>query len=263
MHPHHKQLILTGIFTLTAPLLNACAIQGSGNIETIQPPIEAGTITELELNFGLEAVVSQGTPAEVSITGDDNLLAEIVVRQSGETLFIGFPDSVGGYRPTQPIRIEAVLPDAERFVSSGGGVISLDGPFDGDHFEFVLSGGGSLDADSIVGKSVLVELSGGGDARLDTIDVDSVDIDSSGGGATEVRGRTGALEAHLSGGGTLDAIECEADAVSLELSGGSDASVHAIELLEVSASAGGTVVYRGDPETIEKDLSGGSELKKE
>lgn len=263
MHPHHNQLILIGLFTLTVPMLGACGIQGSGNIETIEAPLGAGDIAELELNFGLEAVVSQGSPAQVNITGDDNLLAEIVVRQTGETLFIGFPDSVGGYRPTQPIRVEAVLPDAERFVSSGGGVISLDGPFDGDHFEFVLSGGGSLDADSVAGKSVLVDLSGGGDARLDAIDVDSVEIDSSGGGAAEIHGRAGALEANLSGGGTLDAIECEADAVSLDLSGGSDASVHATEFLDVSVSAGGTVVYRGDPETIEKDLSGGSELKKE
>jgi hypothetical protein len=263
MRFHHNSLIVAGLFTLTVPMLSACAIEGSGSIETIEPPLEDRTIAELELNFGLEAVVSQGETAQVSITGDDNLLAELVVRQSGETLFIGFPDSVGGYHPTRPIRVEAVLPEAARFVSSGGGVISLDGPFDGDHFEFVLSGGGSLDAASITGKSVLVELSGGGDARLDDLDVDSVEIDSSGGGAAEVSGRAGALEANLSGGGTLDAIECEAAAVSLELSGGSDASVHATEFLDVSASAGGTVVYRGDPETIEKDLSGGSELEKE
>lgn len=260
---HHNPLIKTALLTLTLPLLNACAIQGSGNLETIEPALETGTITELEFNFGLEAVISQGEPAQVTITGDDNLLAEIVVRQTGETLFIGFPDSVGGYRPTRPIQVEAVLPEAQRFVSSGGGVILLDGPFDGDHFEFVLSGGGSLETHSIAGKSVLVEFSGGGDALLDGLDVDSVNIDSSGGGTAEIRGRTGALEADVSGGGSLDAIECEADAVSLELSGGSDASVHATEVLDVSASAGGTVVYRGDPETIEKDLSGGSELKKE
>lgn len=263
MHPHHKQLIAICLFTLTIPMQSACAIQGSGSIETIEPPLEAGTITELELNFGLEAVVSQGEPAQVNITGDDNLLAEIVVRQTGEKLFIGFPDSLGGYRPTRPIQVEAVLPEAERFVSSGGGALLLDGPFDGDHFEFVLSGGGSLETQSIAGKSVLVELSGGGDARLDAIDVDSVEIDSSGGGAAEIRGRAGALEADVSGGGTLDAIECEAEAVSLESSGGSVASVHATDLLDVSVSGGGTVVYRGDPETIEKELSGGSELKKE
>lgn len=61
----------------------------------------------------------------------------------------------------------------------------------------------------------------------------------------------------------LEALDLMAKAVSLDLSGGSDARVHATSSLDANASGGGTVTYRGEPKTIKKELSGGSQLESE
>lgn len=247
---------------LSLALLCGCAIEGSGHIETIDPELQ-GDIQELKVHSGLHATITQGKKRSLRITGDDNLLEELVVRESQGTLEIGFPDSLSGYRPTQPIVVEASLPIATQFSSSGGGHLTLKDTFKGDDFSFDISGGGKLVAEDLRATSVFLDQSGGGSARLSDLDVETVLINSTGGGEVRLTGQTSELEAEVSGGGRLEALELQAKSVTLDLSGGSDAKVHATSSLRAHVSGGGSVTYRGKPKTIEKDLSGGSELKPE
>lgn len=251
------------LLCLTLTSCDAFAIKGSGTIGTLEPELQLEEVDELEIASGLTALVSRGKDANLRITGDDNLLAELVIREHSHRIYIGFPDSAGGYRPTQPIYIEVTLPKLESIVSSAGSDIALDPDFEGVALDLEISGGGTLEASALTAKSVALDVSGGGDVSLRNLHLDEITLDLSGGGDAELTGQADTLEAHLSGGGTLDAIECETRVASLELDGGADASVHATEVLDVEASGGGTIVYRGAPDTIKKHLSGDAELTRE
>lgn len=254
------QALVSTFLSLT--LLSACAIEGSGHIETIEPKLD-GDVRELSVHSGLRATVTQGDKPSLRITGDDNLLEELVTRESKGTLEIGLPDSLGGYRPSEPILVEASLPLATRFSSSGGGRLTLEGMFEGDDLALHGSGGGQLTVEGFTGTSLFLGQSGGGTARLAELELETLLIESAGGGEVRLSGQAGDLAVQLSGGGRLEALDLMAKAVSLDLSGGSDARVHATSSLDANVSGGGTVTYRGEPKTIKKELSGGSQLESE
>ncbi len=256
----HLKTIASASFSLV--LLCGCAIEGSGHIETMDTKLD-GDIRELKVQSGLHATVTQGKSPSLRIAGDDNLLEELVIRESKGTLEVGFPSGLGGYHPTQPIAVEASLPLASHFSSSGGGRLILKDTFKGDDFSLNVSGGGELVVEDLRGTSLSLDQAGGGSAQLSELDLETVLIDSAGGGEVRLSGQTSELEVEVSGGGRLEALDLRAKSVTLDLSGGSQAKVHATSSLRANVSGGGSVTYRGEPKTIEKDLSGGSQLEPE
>jgi hypothetical protein len=257
-------LVSTLILTLGAIGCEAWAISGSGKLKSIEPDLQNATaLRRLDVCCGFSVNVSQSETAHLKITTDDNLIPELIVEEHGDELRIGFPESLGGYQPSRPVEVNLALPNLDRVLASGGTHVELQEAFQVGRLQIEISGGGSLDAAALGGSSLELELSGGSGATLADLDLDTMFLDVSGGGSVSLDGKLGALEAGLSGGSELDAIECQTETTSLNVSGGGYASVHATEVLDVDASGGAEVIYRGEPDTIEKELSGGSTLRQE
>jgi Putative auto-transporter adhesin, head GIN domain len=266
-HLGHSFLLAARLSLLPASLLFASgcdgfAIRGSGKIVTVEPELRGqASLKRLSVCCGFHVAVQLGEQADLQIRGDDNLLEEIMVRTEGDELSVGFPESLGGYRPTQPIEVEVTLTDLTHLSASGGSEIRLNGELAVERLAIEMSGGGYLTTEALRGRSLELDLSGGSLVDLGGLDLDSLGVDASGGAELTLGGEVGTLEASLSGGGKLRAFECEADAVSLSMSGGGNAEVNARDVLDVSASGGSYVFYRGEPETIAIDLSGGSSVE--
>ena len=66
----------------------------------------------------------------------------------------------------------------------------------------------------------------------------------------------------VSGGSEADLEELDAEVVAAVVSSGSEATLSATKALELTASGGSEVEYRGTPAILEINTSGGSEVSR-
>lgn len=103
--------------------------------------------------------------------------------------------------------------------------------------------------------------SGGSDIEGAKVHTDSdVAVVASAGSGVEIQGRCKALALVVSGGSEADLEELDAEVVAAVVSGGSEATLSASKALELTASGGSEVEYRGTPAILEVNTSGGSEV---
>ena len=107
-------------------------------------------------------------------------------------------------------------------------------------------------------------VSGGSEIEIyDLIDTtDDIAIAASGGSEVTLKGRCNGVAVSVSGGSDVDLEELEAQHVSAAVSGGSDLSVYAVKGLEVSATGGSEVEYKGEPIIKDFKTSGGSSIER-
>lgn len=201
---------------------SACGevVDGSGTIET--RTIEATDFTRITVCCGYNVTLTLGADEGVEITGDDNIIADIVAERSGSTLNLEYGDAGVSYRPTQAIQIAITAEQIRSFASSGGS---------------------KLHAAEIYADDFVLVMSGGGTANIDGGEVTSQDV-------------------ALSGGSVYKAANLKSARADLDMSGGSMAAVWATESLDVAASGGSQIQYKGDPATTDFQLSGGSTVEK-
>lgn len=183
---------LLGALALLAPLV-ACHpyIQGDGVFH--EESREVGAFTGVSVTDGVVAAVTLGQAQSVRVSGDENLVPEVVteVRTDPErqipVLDVSF--AAAGYRPVHPLRVEVVLPalrlirvgpatqltassvasDALAVVASDGALVTVSGG-GGASLEVSLSGGqggARLDASGYPSASAAVTLTGGSLAQVD------------------------------------------------------------------------------------------------
>ena len=83
---------------------------------------------------------------------------------------------------------------------------------------------------------------------------------NSGGSDIDLSGKVKIFRAQASGGSDTDATKLEAEECYVTASGGSDIDVFATGKLFVKASGGSDVSYKGNPQPINAEMSGGSDL---
>lgn len=101
-----------------------------------------------------------------------------------------------------------------------------------------------------------VEVNGVAALELSGMQSGELEMELNGAGATRARGTVDALALEVNGAGEIDATELVASTVDVEISGAGKAKVHAIKELYAELSGVGSVRYTGDPERVEKDVSG-------
>lgn len=109
-----------------------------------------------------------------------------------------------------------------------------------------------------------ISSSGAGSFRVTDIKNERVKIDASGASTLEMSGVTVALDLSISGASNVDTEKLHAARVKISLSGAGKATVFASEELNAHVSGAGSVIYAGDPKTVNKTVSGvGSVTKKD
>jgi hypothetical protein len=81
-------------------------------------------------------------------------------------------------------------------------------------------------------------------------------IESSGAADITIAGSVSDLEAHMMGASHLTARSLQVETANLSLLGASDAHVNVSDSLRVSILGAGSVVYSGNPKTVEQKITG-------
>jgi hypothetical protein len=106
-----------------------------------------------------------------------------------------------------------------------------------------------------------ISVSGAADMRVDGLHGERFELAVSGASTSKLSGTVDHFEVDSSGANTLDARELHAKVVKIAVSGAGDSDVSASEQLDATVSGAGTVRYHGQPEDVQKDVSGAGSVK--
>jgi hypothetical protein len=107
----------------------------------------------------------------------------------------------------------------------------------------------------------MVTVSGVGGLTARGIDGEAFRVEVSGAGGVEATGEADNVEIVVSGAGDVRFQKLIAQEASVEVSGAGSVHVAATDSLTASVSGVGDVVYSGNPERVEKDVSGVGEVR--
>lgn len=205
-------------------------LTGNGN-----PATETRTVTpfnKVKSAGDFRVYITNGNETSVVVRADENLLQYIETYVSGETLHI---DIMGlhSVKAVVPMEVYITTPQLSGIVQSGSGIITSDF-FASDHFDLVLSGSGSVDAE---------------------FEVQSADILLSGSGKINIAGLADAAQLTISGSGDVNGTDLLVNNCQTLTSGSGNMWINVSEYLTTRISGSGNVFYAGNP-TIETSISG-------
>ena len=106
------------------------------------------------------------------------------------------------------------------------------------------------------------EIKASGAAKVSIIDIKNSELSVELSGASELTatGETGSLNAEISGASVIKARQLSTESAGVDASGASRAYVSASQTLTAEATGASSVTYLGNPENIEKHISGASSI---
>lgn len=221
------------IIVVISLFLGTCGLnfkRGNGNIETTE--FETGNFQKIYVGGNYELKMIPAKVCRVVIETDENLFRYINVEHYEETLNI---NNVHNLKSSRGIFIEVYYTDLEQIYSTGTSKIGHEGIIEAEELRINLSGAGAIDLD---------------------IDTKSVKIEMSGAGVIILAGNTDLQETHISGAGGLMAEELQSKECDIHLGGIGGANVFVTEKLEASITGIGGIQYSGNPQLIEKQITG-------
>jgi len=211
--------------------------------------IPSGTVTSVNHLFsdysGL--IISHGfkvfvtfseTEEEIEIEADDNVHAFIELYRTDKRLIIKVKSNVSIQGPAT-MNVYITTRHVDLYTGSGGSVITLENKLMADEVDVELSGGSGFTGD-LNTAGLTVELSGG--SRID------------------IAGESDTYRVGASGGSIFRNYDFSADELVAYLSGGSLGFITVNKEIEVNASGGSTLHYKGEATIVKENLSGGSEV---
>ena len=197
--------------------------------------------TSVEVNNGFEVIFTFGNNEKVRIETNENIQQYIVATQSGNKLLFKRTDNTN-FTPNTSVKIYISAKTITEITGTGGAVITVLNKFIAENLILNLSGGGKFSAD-LQCKSFNTTISGGANLNLIGI-TDNFTINST-------------------GGSKFGDFSFVVKKFTCNVSGGSEGNVTVNDKLDVTASGGSIVRYKGIGIINSQNLTGGSQLIKQ
>ncbi len=209
-------------------------IDGSGNVVTEKRNIET-PFTKIQASTGVEVILEQGSPSEVEVEVDDNLMKYIVTRVENGTLIVKID---GNINTMESAIVRVKTKTIEGLESSSGASIKT--------------------INKLSGISVALKTSSGSTIQAD-LEYEKVSCESTSGSEIKVSGKALTLDTKSSSGSEIDAKDLAANEITAQSTSGSSTTVNPIVLLNAKASSGSSIDYVKEPKKVVKEeTSGGS-----
>jgi hypothetical protein len=200
--------------------LSALPIFGTGT--QISRHYQNKGFTALSIASGMQLEVKQGKQYEVVVRTEESQLKLVKVVQVGDMLKFSLPPFSFA---TNPIEIFITMPELT---------------------EVDLSGGSTANITMNVLKTFIASLSGGAELS-GALHTKQLELDLSGGSESSLTGAANTLKIVASGGSRILQESFKVNQAKVSLSGGCRAEVFVTESMDVDASGGAQVHYRGNP----------------
>lgn len=232
-------------FLLTMTLLSCNAnlnlndgVEGSGNVITEKRTINEN-FDKIVASTGVTVIVEQGSPTDIEVETDDNLMQYVVTKVENGTLIVKIE---GNINTMSSIDVRVRMSSIAGLESTSGSRITSKNTLKGSTIAVKSSSGSEIDA---------------------ILEYENVSCESSSGSTITVAGKALKLETASSSGSEIDADELAANDVFSQSSSGSSTTVKPILKLDAKASSGSSIDYVQTPKTITKEETSGGSVDKE
>lgn len=218
-------------------LLETTELKGSGNI--IQEERQLPLINKISVsdNFDIDVTIEEkqiasGTPTQLVINSDDNLLPLIETEVKENTLFVRFKNE-GNKDPLLPLSFKNTLIHTKKNPSIHITLSSLN--------EILLRGSSKIHVKNLNEKHL--------------------SLITHGSSSSKISGNVGQLTTKMSGSSELDARELICEQIEFKASGSTRSTLNVRNSLNGHASGAAKIVCYGKPSSQKVELNGASELK--
>ena len=210
--------------------------KGNGIIEINKIEIENFERVNIGGNYAVTLIQSEKT--KVIIETDENLLSYINTELYDKTLNI---NNVHNLKSSKGIKVDIYYKSIDKIHSTGASKVANEGVLSSDELSINLSGTGAIDLE------------------IETL---NLKVNLTGAGVITLSGQTDFQETHISGAGGLSAKELISNVCSINLSGLGGAEVFATDKLEATITGVGGIIYSGNPDIIERQVTGFGKIKR-
>jgi hypothetical protein len=233
-----KLLLIPSLAILAFSSCDFNRVKGDGHV--VSKSFNQTGFKNVDASSSMDVILKQGTDYSVKIDAEENILQLIDVRKEGDKLIVGFKDNISA-SPTKDIKVYITAPEFHELEGSGACTFSNNGV--------------------LASNELKLDLSGACNTHLN-VDVKKLDIEASGASEIEVRGKAVYFAIDGSGSTSISAYQLMTDHADIGLSGAGDAQVSVAQSLKVDLSGAGSVKYKGNPSTINKEISGAGSVSK-
>ncbi|MGB3849230.1 MAG: head GIN domain-containing protein [Tunicatimonas sp.] len=175
---------------------SSTAVRGSGPVVT--RTLNLDDIRGLAVSGSQNVVVTQGSPQEIVVEGQANLIDILSTRVRDGIWEVRFTENV---RNVEDFTVFVTIPDVDLVSVSGSGNVSSDGDLVLDILSVTVSGSGNVSLAGTVNEQTAI-VSGSGEVSNYNLSSSQTTATVSGSGAVRVTA-TEALNATVSGSGTI------------------------------------------------------------
>lgn len=231
-------------------------VRGSGDIQT--KSFDVSGFDQVQLETIGEVYIEQGDSESLTIETDDNILPMLRVRVKNGKLTLSSrnntnltPSNTITYRITVK-RLTAVTTD-----SSGD---FFAGPLEGERLGVFIHASGNVSLDEVQVEEFSIRSDGSGDVEVKAVHTDDLQVRISASGDVDMAGSTASLLVEGDGSGILRARNLEAATAEVNLQASGDATVWAVDKLDVTLDGSGSLSYYGSPR-MTTNLDGSGDLQ--
>ncbi len=229
-----------GIIAIFILVMSASGCTGTGSGNVIKEPRNVSGFKEISLSGDMNLFIKQGSTESLVIEAEDNVVSNIKTEVSDDVLTINYGGFFASPIPTKPVNIYITVKDLN----------AVD-----------ISGNGKAEATNINTNNLNIAINGAGNANLNNITADKLEISISGSGNVKASGKVVDQNINISGSGEYLAETLESNSAGVVINGSGEATVYAIEQLDIEIKGSGKVSYMGNP-TVKQNISGSGEVNK-
>ncbi|MBB4807681.1 hypothetical protein HNP38_002987 [Chryseobacterium defluvii] len=215
--------------------------------------------SEIQVSTGVNVVFKQESPASVKVFADADKLQYVVTKVENGTLRI-YVDSKGVKNlKFKNLSVNVSSPKMERLHMSSGASFTVINSIKEDNLMIDASSGSDIKGKFDISNSLKVAMNSGASIKAD-IDSRELVFKGTSGSSTKFEGHTNEGMFDVSSGAVCNAENLKTNTSDVVSTSGSDVSLNVKTKLRATASSGGSIKYKGNPEidsNISK-VSGGS-----
>jgi hypothetical protein len=227
---------ITGIVLAIVVLGSSCMwdghrVKGNGHVATQSKPI--GDINGVELHNSFDVILTEGSPANVKIEAEENIIPYIDLRVENGVLNIRTQDNVS-LHTKKAVKIYVTAPSFSRIGNTGSGNITSESR---------------------------ISSTGSGDIKLD-VDAPEVDVNCTGSGNVKLAGESKKFSGDVTGSGDIRAMDLMAEEASAKVTGSGNIDIYSSVKVNASITGSGDIRYKGGAQVVSSSKTGSGDLRK-
>ncbi len=202
---------------------------------------EVSGFSKVKLMNSIDADVTVGKEASVTVIAPDNLMDKVITEVDGDTLKIRYEKHMKWDRDwnNKEVRVVITMPNLEAAGVYGSGDINVTGG---------------------KGKDLGLSVKGSGDIKVMGADYKSVDITLMGSGDINIDGECDHASVSVMGSGDVSAGDLKCKDVEAHVKGSGDVEVYASTSVEASIYGSGDISVLGNPKNVDKSEHGSGDI---